>query len=150
MAVEVVFYHLLHKPLEAALPQLLAKCLERDWKVVVQTGSAERCAALDSHLWTYVDDSFLPHGTAADGYAEHQPIYLTFEQDNPNAADVRFMVDRADPPPLGGYKRAIFMFDGRDEEAVAEARMRWKAAKGEGFELAYWQQTEAGGWEKKA
>ncbi|MES0879256.1 DNA polymerase III subunit chi [Roseibium sp. SCP14] len=150
MSVEVVFYHLLHKPLETALPQLLHKCLERDWKVVVQTGTVERCNALDAHLWTFADDSFLPHGTKADGYAEHQPIYLTPEQDNPNEADVRFLVDRAVPPPLGGYKRAIYMFDGNDQEAVLEARQRWKEAKSEDFEIAYWQQTPAGGWERKA
>jgi len=150
MSVEVVFYHLLHKPLEAALPQLLQKCLERDWKVVVQTGTQERCNALDAHLWTFADDSFLPHGTKADGYAEHQPIYLTPEQDNPNEADVRFLVDRATPPPLGSYKRAIYMFDGNDDSAVQEARQRWKEAKAEGFEIAYWQQTQAGGWERKA
>jgi DNA polymerase-3 subunit chi len=150
MSVEVVFYHLLHKPLELALPELLQKCLDRDWKVVVQTGSQERCNALDAHLWTYQDDSFLPHGTKADGYAEHQPIYLTFEQDNPNEADVRFLVDRAVPPALDPYKRAIYMFDGNDQGAVEEARMRWKEAKSSGFQIAYWQQTEAGGWERKA
>lgn len=150
MSVEVVFYHLLHKPLEAALPQLLQKCLERDWKVVVQTGSEERCSALDSHLWTFADDSFLPHGTKADGYAEQQPIYLTSGQDNPNEADVRFLVDHADPPSLSAYKRAIYMFDGNDQSAVQDARGRWKSAKEEGFEIAYWQQTEVGGWERKA
>lgn len=150
MSVEVVFYHLMHKPLEAALPELLLKCIERDWNVVVQTGSPERCQALDAHLWTFSDESFLPHGTREDGFAEHQPIYLTAEQDNPNEADIRFMVDRAAPPPLGGYTRAIFMFDDRDQEAVAEARMRWKEAKAEGYQIAYWQQTQTGGWERKA
>ncbi|QDG78032.1 DNA polymerase III subunit chi [Labrenzia sp. PHM005] len=150
MTVEVVFYHLLHKPLELALPELLQKCLDRDWKVVVQTGSQERCNALDAHLWTYRDDSFLPHGTKADGYAEQQPIYLTNEKDNPNAADVRFLVDRAAPPALNDYKRAIYMFDGNDQNAVEEARVRWKEAKADGFQIAYWQQTEAGGWERKA
>ncbi|EFO29636.1 DNA polymerase III chi subunit [Roseibium sp. TrichSKD4] len=150
MSVDVVFYHLLHKPLEAALPQLLLKCLDRDCKVVVQTGSQERCDALDAHLWTFSDDSFLPHGTKADGHAEFQPIYLTCEDDNPNQADVRFLVDRAVRPPLHGYQRAIYMFDGRDEEAVAEARQNWKSAKSEGFNVTYWQQTENGGWDQKA
>ncbi|MDN3718917.1 DNA polymerase III subunit chi [Roseibium salinum] len=144
------FYHLLHKPLETALPQLLLKCLERSWKVVVQTGTEERCNALDAHLWTYADDSFLPHGTRADGYAEHQPIYLTAGDDNPNEADVRFLVDRAQPPPLSPYKRAIYIFDGNDQDAVQEARQRWKEAKDEGFEVAYWQQTQSGGWDRKA
>jgi DNA polymerase III subunit chi len=150
MSVDVLFYHLMSQPLEAALPGLLAKCLERNWRVVVQTGSEERCAALDTHLWTFREDSFLPHGTKADGFAEAQPVYLTAEGDNPNGADVRFLVDRAAPPPLTGYKRAVYMFDGNDPEALGDARLRWKEAKAEGFEVTYWQQTESGGWERKA
>lgn len=150
MSVEVLFYHLTHQPLEAALPRLLQKCLERDWAVVVQTGSPERCSALDAHLWAFSDDSFLPHGTRADGHVETQPIFLTSESDNPNAADVRFLVDRAAPPPLGGYKRAVYLFDGNDAEALAETRVRWKEAKAEGFDVTYWRQTENGGWERKA
>lgn len=150
MPVDVLFYHLEQKPLEAALPELLQKCLERDWKVVVQTGSAERCAALDAHLWTYGDGSFLPHGTAADGYAEHQPVFLTHGPDNPNGATVRFLVDRAAPPDLDGYVRAVFMFDGHDQEALADARRHWATAKSNGHEVTYWQQNERGAWERKA
>jgi len=148
--VDVLFYHLEQKPLEAALPELLQKCLERDWKVVVQTGSAERCAALDAHLWTFGDGSFLPHGTSADGHAEMQPVYLTDGQDNPNSATVRFLVDRAMPPDLATYTRAVFMFDGHDEEALADARRHWAAAKKAGHDVTYWQQNELGAWERKA
>lgn len=150
MSVEVLFYQLMHQPLEAALPQLLLKCLERDWSVVVQTGSEARCKALNEHLWTFSEDSFLPHGTREDGYPEQQPIYLTHEGDTPNEANVRFLVDRAAPPDLKGYQRVIFMFDGNDPESLNDARLRWKEAKAASFEVTYWQQTEQGGWTRKA
>lgn len=151
MSTDVLFYHLMHQPLEDALPKLLLKCLERDWSVTVQTGTPARRDALNAHLWTFSEESFLPHGTRDDGYPEQQPIYLTAEQDNPNEANVRFLVDRAAPPPdLGGFERVVFMFDGNDPEALAEARQNWKTAKQAGHELTYWQQTEAGGWERKA
>ncbi|MEJ8475349.1 DNA polymerase III subunit chi [Roseibium algae] len=150
MSIDVLFYHLMHQPLEAALPKLLLKCLERDWRVVVQTGSDERRRSLDSHLWTFQDDSFLPHGIKEDGYTDAQPIYLTAEGDNPNNAKVRFLVDKAVPPSLADYQRAVYMFDGNDPEELADARIRWKEAKAEGFEATYWQQTESGGWERKA
>ncbi len=144
---EVLFYHLTEHTLERALPGLLDKCLERDWKVVVQTGSQERCKALDSHLWTWRDDSFLPHAMEGDG-ALH-PIWLTTETDNPNGAAVRFLVDGAEPGDLSAYTRAIYMFDGHDNEAVAQARARWKAEKEAGHDITYWQQNMGGGWEKK-
>lgn len=148
---EVLFYHLDDRPLEAVLPVLLEKSLERGWRVVVQAGSPERLEAIDSHLWTYADESFLPHGTAADGHPEAQPVFLTLDDANPNGATVRFLVDRAAPPSdLAGYARLVLIFDGRDEGALAEARSHWKTLKAAGHEVTYWQQTARGGWERKA
>ncbi len=147
---EVLFYHLQRRPLEAVLPSLLEKCLERDWTVVVQGGSQERLEAVDGHLWTYRDESFLPHGSIGDGTAELQPIYLTTGPENPNAAAVRFLIDGAEAPDLEGYQRAVFLFDGRDDEAVQQARGQWKAAAAAGHDVTYWQQTDGGRWERKA
>ena len=44
--------------------------------VVVQAASEERAEALDGHLWTFRDDSFLPHGTWREAEARQQPILL--------------------------------------------------------------------------
>ena len=60
---EMLFYHLQRQPLERVLPALIEKSLERGWRVVVQSSSEERIEALDAHLWTWRDGSFLPHGT---------------------------------------------------------------------------------------
>lgn len=150
MSTDVLFYHLMHQPLEAALPKLLLKCLERDWTVTVQAGTSERRDALNAHLWTFSDDSFLPHGTLEDGFPEQQPIYLTHEVDNPNEANVRFLVDKATPPELAAYERVVFLFDGNDQEALGQARQQWKINKDAGHALTYWQQTDTGGWERKA
>ncbi len=147
---EVLFYHLQGRTLESVVCDLLEKSLERGWRVVVQTGSAERRDALDSYLWTYREDSFLPHGTAADGEAEAQPIFLTDGQDTPNSANVRFLVDRADVPDLAPYERAVFIFDGNDEQSIGDARMRWREAKAAGHAVTYWQENERGGFTKKA
>ena len=43
---------------------------------------------LDTHLWTYRDDSFLPHGTDATEFSADQPILLTAGGDNGNNATV--------------------------------------------------------------
>ena len=147
---EVLFYHLLGQPLERVLPELLEKCLQRQWHVVVQVGSEDRCAALDAHLWTYRDDAFLPHGTARDGHSTAQPVYLTFSGENPNRASVRFLADGAEPPDFSGYQRIVLLFDGNDPEAVDKARASWTGEKAAGHDTTYWQQTERGGWEKKA
>ncbi len=147
---EILFYHLERQPLERVLPQLLEKTLQRGWRAVVQTGTRERAEALNAHLWSYTDHGFLPHGTTDDGYEDKQPIFLTDDEANPNKAQIRFFVDGADGDAFEGLERAVFMFDGHDEQALKLARERWKAVKAAGLEATYWQQNEAGGWEKKA
>ena len=124
--------------------------MERGWRAVVQAGTPERLDALDQHLWTYREESFLAHGTAKDGAAERQPIFLTTDDTNPNGATVRFLVDGAEPADVDGYARIVLMFDGGDETAVAAARGHWKVLKAKGCAVTYWQQSAAGRWEKKA
>jgi DNA polymerase III subunit chi len=148
---EILFYHLQGQKLEGVLPPLLEKSLERGWKVVVQGSSEERIEALDAHLWTYRDDGFLPHGTWREPEAPQQPILFTLTESNPNAATVRFLIDRAPmPADPQSYQRIVFLFDGEDEEAVAAARTHWAELKDKGLEATYWQADEQGRWAKKA
>ena len=92
---EVLFYHLQDMLIENVLPPLLEKSLERGWRVVVQSTSEERADSLDAHLWTYRENSFLPHATWRAGDAQDQPIVLAVEEGNPNWANVRFLIDNA-------------------------------------------------------
>jgi DNA polymerase-3 subunit chi len=147
---EVYFYHLETRTLDDVLPILLELSLKRGWRAAVQAASEERVAALDTLLWAYRDESFLPHGTARDGRASSQPIYLTAGDDNPNEAQVRFLVDGAMLADAAPYARVAYVFDGSDEDAVAQARQAWQAAKAQGLAVSYWQQGADGRWEKKA
>jgi DNA polymerase III subunit chi len=148
---EILFYHLKGQTPEQVLPALLQKSLERGWRVVVQASSEERIEALDAHLWTWRDDSFLPHGTWREAEAAQQPILLTVSDHNPNGATVRFLVDGAlMPENVAAYERVVLLFDGEDPDAVDAARARWSQAKSAGFEVTYWQADERGRWERRA
>jgi DNA polymerase-3 subunit chi len=153
---EVLFYHLQNMSLESVLPPLLEKSLERSWRVVVQSTSQERVDTLDAHLWTYRDDSFLPHAAwrAGDagraGDAQDQPIVLAVEEANPNRANVRFLIDNAAlPADSGAYDRMVLVFNGDDGEALANARDAWSDCKARGFEVTYWQADERGRWQRR-
>lgn len=149
-ATEIYFYHLERQSLGDALPKLLERSLQRGWRAVVQAASEERVEALNSILWTYREESFLPHGTARDGRAAEQPIYLTAGEENPNGAQIRFLVDGTVLADASPYIRVAYVFDGRDEEAVRAARAAWQEAKGSGHAVSYWQQDGEGRWQKKA
>lgn len=148
--VEVLFYHLTQTPLERTLPELLEKSLQRRWRVLIKSGNAERLVFLDTTLWTYRDDSFLPHGVVGEG-SEHQPIYLTTGEEEPNNADILFLVDGATYPfeKMNGFDRVCLLFDGNDEKAVNAARKDWKAVAAAELPAKYWAQKD-GRWTLKA
>lgn len=148
---EILFYQLDGQTLEQILPPLIARSLERGWRVAVQASSDERVEALDAHLWTWRDDAFLPHGTWREAEAAEQPVLLTVNADNPNGANVRFLVDGAAvPADAFAYERLVLLFDGGDPEALETARARWTSAKSEGFEVTYWRTDENGRWQRQA
>lgn len=148
---EILFYHLRRQSVENVLPALIEKSLARGWRVIVQASSEERVDALDAHLWTFRDDSFLPHGTDRDADAAVQPVVLTVREHNPNGAHIRFLIDGAAVPgDAEAYARIVLLFDGEDPEAVAQARQRWAEAKQQEFDVTYWQTDENGRWTRRS
>jgi len=146
---DVLFYHLTARTLDGVLPELLERTLARNWRAVVKVGEEERLADLDRHLWTYSEDSFLPHGTASMGHSQDQPVFLTCDDARPNGAQVLFLVLGAEPGAAQDYERWVDLFDGTDQDAVAAARLRFKAAKDAGHQVTYWAENEQGKFEQK-
>lgn len=141
---EIRFYSLLGTSLESVLPRLLQKALEKGMRAVVKCSSVERVEALNQLLWTYDSASFIPHGSAADGNPSEQPIWLTTADENPNNADVIFLVDDA-TADCGAYKLCCELINERDDEALAAAHIRWKDYKQLGYKTTYWK-TSPKGW----
>ncbi len=148
-ACEVWFYHLERTGLDQALPELLEKTLQRGWRAIVRSPAPERLEHLDGWLWSYRDESFLPHGLGAEPNPERQPVLLTTTDDNPNGARALFLIDGAEPGDLDGYARALVLFDGKDDGQLKLARQQWLALKGQGAALSYWKQSPEGRWEKQ-
>jgi DNA polymerase-3 subunit chi len=149
MTTRVGFYHLQRSSLDEALPKLLEKVLRAGHRAVVMAGSVERVASLDALLWTYEADSWLPHGTARDGNAEGQPVFLTCLDENPNEADVLVLTDGVVSDRIEDFARCLTMFDGNDAAAVDSARALWRDWRAKGWHLTYYQQTDRGGWQEK-
>lgn len=147
---EIWFYHLERGRLETVLPTLLERVRSAGGKAVLRCGSAERVEDLNRLLWVYRDDGFLPHGTAADGHAQRQPIYLTTGEERPNGAEYLVLVDRAEsgPDEMEAYRRVILVFDGADPQALAAARAQWKMATAAKIDAVYWSDAD-GRWTKK-
>ena len=152
---ETLFYHLERRALEDVLPGLLEKSLGRGWRAVIKTDSSERSDALDNLLWTYDDQSFLPHAQSGDGEAKLQKVLITVEDENPNDAEILFCVGGAAPSnwstaAFTALARVVMLFDGRDAAMLDSARAAWKKAKDAGHDVTYWKETPSGKFEKQA
>jgi DNA polymerase-3 subunit chi len=146
---EIGFYHLSSMSLEQSLPRLLERAWSQGHRIVLRAASPERVEHLSAALWTYGEASFLPHGTARDGNATTQPIWLTHRSENPNDASLLVVVDGVEAEDIGTYPRCADLFDGNDAGAVEAARARWRRARAAGHALTYWQQTVSG-WERRS
>ncbi len=146
---ELWFYHLERSSVDQVLPELLERTIKRGWRAVVRSPDEAELKRLDDWLWTFRDESFLAHGLASEPMPERQPILLTTGNDNPNRAHALFLLSDAPLAGLAGYERGLYLFDGRDEARLADARARWRKAKAGGIPVSYWRQTEQG-WEKQA
>ena len=109
-----------------------------------------RLDALDQHLWTFAEDSFLPHGRADRPRADQHPVVLSRAVENLNNASMVFCLDGADPGSGEGWERVVILFEADDPAAMAWARSLWSARKKAQTPVSYWKQGDSGRWEKSA
>jgi DNA polymerase-3 subunit chi len=144
---EIGFYHLTRSTLARALPRLLGRTLAAGQRALVLGSDPAGLDALSNALWA--QPVWIPHGTAAEGDPDLQPVWLSTDPEPSNAARYLFLVEGAETDRVRDYDRVFDLFDGNSPDAVAAARVRWKAAKTAGHNLTYWQQTDSD-WQKKA
>jgi DNA polymerase III subunit chi len=147
---EVWFFHLDKQPLEHVLPRIVGSSLARGWRMVIETAQPDRIAKLSEMLWASEDVAFLPHGFEGEPSPERQPVWLTTSLENPNNAQVRVLLDGAQPADISSLSRVVLMFDGNDEQAIEAARAEWKIQKAAGNDISYWKQDENGKWANQA
>src|SRR5687767_2805955 len=88
----VDFYQLSASPLERVLPRICERLLESGERLLI-VAAAGQLDRLDSLLWAYKAESFLPHAKAGSASPERQPILLAAEPDPVNGARNIALVD---------------------------------------------------------
>lgn len=142
------FYHLQNQNVFMVLPALTFKVLANNQRLVILTSSQEQVDSLNSFLWTFEQDAWIPHGCYKTEEAAFQPVWITEEYENPNHAEIIMILDGMNLKNYHDFQRCLYVFDGNQEEELKKARLAWSTAKEHDCELHYWQQ-EAGKWIEK-
>lgn len=142
---QVDFYHLTTTPLDRALPQIAQKVLESGNRLLIVSESEDQRAQVDTLLWTYTPDSFLPHARAGTGDDTAQPVLIAgTASGSPNNARYIALIDGVWREDALAYARAFHFFDA---DRIQDARAAWKGlADRVGLERRYWKQDDAGRW----
>ncbi len=146
----VWFYHLLHTKLISALPTLLEKTLASNVNAKILMSDEEQLKDLDNKLWTYKNDSWLPHGMDNERIAKEYPILLSLNDDeNINNAKFLFLLMGQDSKKIHDFQRVFVIFDSNDQLQLSQARKQWLEYKKLGVDMQYYQQTPNNSWIKK-
>jgi len=113
---EYWFYHLEALTIEGVLPGLLEKTRQKGWRALVKMPEAQ-LKEMDDYLWTYKDDSFLPHGRDDEPMADQQPITLSSNAATAAGHDAVFLLGGAEISDMTGVERAMVMINGWKKKA---------------------------------
>lgn len=145
---QVDFYHLTARPVEAVLPRIADRLLESGARLLVVSADAGQRERIDGALWTQDKESFLPHGLAGGDNDAEQPVLIAEDVLAANGARHVALIDGMWRDEVLDFERAFHFFD---EASIAAARAAWRALSGrEGIEPRYWKQSEQGRWERVA
>lgn len=147
---ELRFYHLQKTSIYDALPVIVSKAYGTGKNVIIRTGQESVIKKLDEELWSFSSSSFIPHGTKKDKNPEDQAVYITDGMENPNKAEILFLVMGANEENIESFDLVCEVFNGADNDELIAARAKWKEHKDSEIKLTYWQQQDDGSWVNKA
>ncbi len=113
--------------------QLTQKALDHNLHVYIHTDSPETVEQLDDLLWTWNEDSFIPHGLARD---EGVKVVLGYDYEPIEQCDYLINLSNGRPTFFGRFERMAEILD-QDQEILTKGRDRYRFYQDRGYKLDY-------------
>ena len=136
----VEFYEASVSDLEAVLCRLVERAYRSGERVYVWTAAETQARRIDELLWTFTEESFVPHGLwqgEAVDPVEVDPIAIGWLRGNPNGADCLCLARNAAPKEVAGFSRIMDLVPSDDRTLKEAARSRYRSFREAGFEVFY-------------
>ena len=107
-------------------------------------------SAVDNAIWSHDVDSWLPHGVDEAPGAQYAVAWISTDLcSNPIGAKFLFVLHGSFPLSISDFDRCFYLFDGKSETQLAQARLQWKEwDKSKKNSLGYFTQQNDGVWKK--
>lgn len=119
---------------------LAEKLYDNNVSVTVFAGETKLLTQLDDLLWTWKQESFVPHSLYQQNTAVDTPVLLTAEKDHLPETDALILYDPLPPEYLYKYKLVIDFAEVYHSDKVKQSRIRFKNLRDSGrFDLHFTQ-----------
>jgi len=114
--------------------RLVERIYETGYRTHIQVADREEAHHLDRLLWTFKQQSFLPHGLANDADRELTPILIGHNGDPVEESQVLINLAARVPPFFEGFERLCELVD-HDAKVREAGRKRYAYYRERGFPL---------------
>ncbi len=137
MSPRVVFYDVEPDAWEGWIHKLAAAAWERSGaRLMVLVDGPERAEVLDGMLWSFREESFLPHEVVREGEPLMDPdarVLISWSQTNPHQANLLALDAPVDLDFAATFEVVMDVVDRRSEERLAASRERFRAWRERGI-----------------
>jgi DNA polymerase III subunit chi len=114
--------------------RLLEKAYLKGHRVFVYCANQLDAELLDELLWTFKEDSFIPHNLQGEGPEPTPPIHLGYSQEPRGFNDILLNMTSSIPLFYSKFKRVIELVSNNEEEKE-QSRLRYKEYRSKGCAL---------------
>ena len=117
--------------------RVVDKAFRLGHRVWIHVPDPERARALDERLWTFRQDSFLPHERVTDGPADADCPVLLAASDEPDDTRELLVNEHAEVPAFFSRFARVAEFINHDPDVRRLGRERYAFYRDRGYELHY-------------
>lgn len=115
--------------------RLLEKAYTKGHRVYVHCANQQEAEHLDELLWTFKDDSFIPHHLQGEGPEPPPPVQIGFAKEPRGYNDILLNLDTDIPVFFTRFKRVMELVSNVESEKE-QSRIRYKAYRSKGCTLS--------------
>ncbi len=114
--------------------RLIEKAYIRGHTVYVHCDHQKDAETIDELLWTFKEESFIPHNLQGEGPKPPPPVQIGYGAEPKGFNDILLNLSRAIPEFHQRFKRVIEIVSG-DEQAKNLSREHYRQYRAQGYEL---------------
>lgn len=137
MATANVVFIILNSAIKSRIVcDLAEKCYLTDKRTVIFAQKEEDCKKIDALLWTWKQQSFVPHVIVPTlSEPQFEPVVLTSQIESVLGYDTLLMLDPLPVEKLDHYQLVIDFAEKYDSQAIEQSRNRYKLYRDQQYSI---------------